>query len=326
MLSEIIALPARFPLLVKPVIFSRQQSWAIPLIALQFGSLGFAQQPARESSLHLEPKEVRFRILAMPRDAQTAKAKLLALGSSAKVSVRDSLEVIDLLLPRGDAAYLKAGDVCRAELVALSKGLFQAKRIWPDDPGLQSRLKQTNAALRSEVQAKAKDLALPVGSILPEFAVIDQEGELLDASFFAGKTTLVNFFFTRCSNPAMCQAATQRLKLTLKKAPEFDLPNLQALSLTFDPEHDAPGILKDYANAYRLDGKKIRLGTGPKQVMEDLRQRMGIATRKDPKLVLDHTFRIVVVDDERRIITEILGPAWSVENTLARIRKILTEE
>ena len=124
----------------------------------------------------------------------------------------------------------------------------------------------------------------------------------------------------------MCQAATQRLKLTLKKAPDFDLPNLQVLSLTFDPEHDAPGILNDYSIAYRLDKKKFRLGTGPKQVMDDLRRRIGIATRKDPKLVLDHTFRIVVVDENRRIITEILGPAWSVENTLARIRDFLKEK
>ena len=147
--AETIALPARFPLILNPVIFSPPQSWIIPLLAFQFGSWGFAQQPAREQQLLLEPEEVRFRILAMPRDAhQTAKAKLLALGSSAKVSARDNLDVIDLLLPRGDAAYLKAGDVCRAKLVALSKGLFQAKRIWPDDPGLQSRLKQANAALR----------------------------------------------------------------------------------------------------------------------------------------------------------------------------------
>ena len=142
----------------------------------------------------------------------------------------------------------------------------------------------------------------------------------------SGKTTLINFFFTRCPNPLMCPAATQRLQVMLEQASEAGLTNLQVLSLSFDPEHDAPGILKDYAQAYQLDETRFRLGTGPRQALDDLRALVGIATRKDPKLVIDHTFRIVVVDRDRRILAEILGPAWSVENTLARIRKLLQEE
>ncbi len=270
--------------------------------------------------------KLRFEIVRIDEGTFVAEATILAIGSSDEVGVPERGDLIRLALTRGDAAYLKTGDVCRAKLGDSSKGVFQVEGVWPDDPDLQERMGQANANLRLDVDRRGESVARDVGSILPQFAVIDQDGEVIDASFFQGKTTLINFFFTRCSNPAMCPAATQRLKLMLEKSPEFGLSNLQVLCLTFDPGHDTPGVLKDYAQAYQLDETLFRLGTGPKQVMDDLRRQIGIAARPDPKLIIDHTFRIAVVDGHRRIAAEILGPAWAIENTLARIGSLIQEE
>ncbi|MGE4551069.1 MAG: SCO family protein [Opitutales bacterium] len=277
-------------------------------------------------SLGLSPGEVRFEIVGLDQASLLAEAKVLAAGSSDGGRWPEEGAVIRLTLTRGDAAYLETGDVCRGQLGDSSEGVFQIEGIWPDGTGIREGLEQANRNLRRDVERRKGDAAREVGALLPEFAVIDQDGELLDASFLEGKITLINFFFTRCPNPDMCPAATQRLKVMLEKAPESGLVNLQALSLSFDPEHDSPGILKDYAHAYQLDETRFRFGTGPSQVMDDLRRQIGIATRKDPKLVIDHTFRIAVVDERRRVVAEILGPNWSVENTLARIRALVQEE
>ncbi|MFP6899412.1 MAG: SCO family protein [Opitutales bacterium] len=274
----------------------------------------------------LGPAEFRFEIVRLDKGTLRVEAKVLAIGSSDDGRFPEEGAVAILEVTRGDAAYLEAGDVCRATVIDFSGNVFRIGSIWPAGPGLMEHLEQANLNLRRDVQRRGRGAAREVGALIPDFAVLDQDGELLDSSFLEGKTTLINFFFTRCPNPLMCPAATQRLQVMLEQASEAGLTNLQVLSLSFDPEHDAPGILKDYAQAYQLDETRFRLGTGPRQALDDLRALVGIATRKDPKLVIDHTFRIVVVDRDRRILTEILGPAWSVENTLARIRKLLQEE
>ena len=275
----------------------------------------------------LEPEELRFKIVQLNKVAFSAEAKVLSIGSSAGDRFSSGAELIRLLLSRGDASYLEVGDVCRAKLGNSREDAFQVENVWPDDDGLRERLELANLKLRRSVERRgAGNVALEIDSILPEFAVIDQDGEVIEASFFDGKTTLVSFFFTRCSNPAKCLAATQRFKLMLEKASEAGISNLQVLSLSFDPEHDVPGVLKDYAQAYQLDESRHRLGTGSKQVLDDLRQRIGISTRKDPALIIDHTFRVVAVDGHRRVAAEILGPLWSIENTLARIRLVVQEE
>ena len=277
-------------------------------------------------SLGLEPREIRFEIMDLDKASPVAKAKILAVGSSPKTGLPEEGAIVRLALTRGDAAYLEIGDVCRGQLSDSSGEPFAVEGIWPDGSVLWERLDQVNRDLRRDVERRTGGAARAVGALLSKFAVIDQNGELLESSFLEGKITLINFFFTRCPNPKMCPAATLRLKVMLEKAEESGVDNLQVLSLSFDPKHDSPGILKDYAHAYQLDETRFRLGTGPSPLMEDIRRQIGIATRKDPKLVIDHTFRIAVIDEHRRVIAEILGPNWSVENTLARIRTLVQEE
>ncbi|MBG30177.1 MAG: hypothetical protein CMI31_09270 [Opitutae bacterium] len=277
-------------------------------------------------SFGLEPREIRFEIMDLDKESLVAEAKILAVGSSKEKVLPEERAIVRLALTRGDAAYLETGDVCRGRLSDASGEPFAVDGIWPDDTGLWERLDQANSDLRRDVERRKGSATRAVGALLSEFAVIDQDGDLLQSSFLKGKITLINFFFTRCPNPKMCPTATQRLKVMLEKADEAGVPNLQVLSLSFDPKHDSPGILKDYSHAYKLDENRFRLGTGPSLLMKDLRQQIGIATRKDPKLVIDHTFRIAVIDEHRRIIAEILGPDWSVENTLARIRTLVQEE
>ena len=279
-----------------------------------------------DNDARLNPEEFRFEVVRLDTEKFRAEAKVLEVGTSDDVRFPEEGELAFLEVTRGDAAYLEVGDVCRATVTDWSKGVFRVGSIWPATPGLNEHLEKANLPLRREVDRRGHAAAREVGSFIPDFAIVDQDGELVDSSFFDGKITLINFFFTRCPNPLMCPAATQRLQVMLEKAPEAGIDNLQVLSLSFDPRHDAPGILKDYAQAYQLDETRFRLGTGPVKALDDLRALVGIATRKDPKLVIDHTFRIVAVDENRRIATEILGPTWSVENTLARISMLLQED
>lgn len=302
-------------------------SWCVGCV---FGILSLssctdaADEPVSDNTLG--SGELRFEIMLLDSSAFTAEAKVLAAGKTVRSRLSGSTPNISLILSRGDASYLRVGDVCRGRLGGLNDNAYRVDNLWPDSTGLRKRLEEANANLRREVGDGGGNLACAVGSELPEFAVIDQDGQVIDASFFQGKTTVINFFFTRCSNPSMCPATTRRLQQLLEQGRAMGLADLQVLSLSFDPERDAPGVLKDYAEAYQLDETSFRLATGPKQAMDDLRQKIGIKTRPDPRLIIDHTFRAVVVDGNRRLVAEIVGSSWSLENTLAGLAELYLEK
>ena len=70
---------------------------------------------------------------------------------------------------------------------------------------------------------------------------------------FLGKVVVINFIFTRCQAMEMCPASTMRMSLLQDKARETGLDGLHFLSITFDPEYDSPGILKQYAKSYDIE-------------------------------------------------------------------------
>ena len=88
---------------------------------------------------------------------------------------------------------------------------------------------------------------LPAPMALPEFRLVDQNGEAFTPQSFLGRRTLVFFGFTHC--PDICPATLQQLavarrKLAEKGVDESALPEILLISV--DPKRDTPEILRQY--------------------------------------------------------------------------------
>ncbi len=106
----------------------------------------------------------------------------------------------------------------------------------------------------------------PVLGQLGAFALTNQDGLPFGTPQVAGSVLLVNFVFTRC--PSVCPVLTksmsqvqERLKGTAK--------SIQLLSITVDPDHDKPEVLKAYAKSYNARHDTWNFLTGSK---EDIRK------------------------------------------------------
>ena len=158
--------------------------------------------------------------------------------------------------------------------------------------GLMKRHRARAQAPGSEIEAQGASDATVIDAPVPPFALVDQDGKQVTPEQLKGHPWLASFVFTRCAGP--CPRMTQQVA-TLAK--EFPHPNLRFISVSVDPEHDTPQVLKEYARKFDADESRWRFLTGEKDAVFQLARGMLItavpATAEQPII---HSEQLLMVD------------------------------
>ena len=93
---------------------------------------------------------------------------------------------------------------------------------------------------------------------VPEFAFTNQEGELVTNKDYENKVYVVEFFFTTC--PTICPIMTQHTVLLQNKF--YGNPHFGIASVSINPKHDTPEVLKAYAKEKGATMKSWNFLTG----------------------------------------------------------------
>jgi cytochrome oxidase Cu insertion factor (SCO1/SenC/PrrC family) len=87
----------------------------------------------------------------------------------------------------------------------------------------------------------------------PDAPVLTVDGRLETLSRFTReRITLLGFIYTSCTNPEGCALAYRvfdRLKEEIRKTPALQ-DEVQLVTLSFDPVHDTPSVMKRYAGSH----------------------------------------------------------------------------
>jgi protein SCO1 len=90
------------------------------------------------------------------------------------------------------------------------------------------------------------------GEQVPDFTLVNQSGRQMSFDQYRGKALILTFIYTRCPFPDFCPRVSGQFA-DLNQKLETD-PTLyrktHLLSISFDPAHDTPRILRDYGFAY----------------------------------------------------------------------------
>jgi protein SCO1/2 len=160
------------------------------------------------------------------------------------------------------------------------------------------------------------------GDYIPNFAMIDQRGEFLQARQLQGRPFMLNFIFTRCTVPAMCPASSLRMADMQEAAREAGLDDLQFVTITFDPAFDSPGVLHQYAQGYSMEPENFYLlTTGEPSVVDNLLRQFGILTM-DEDGTINHTMATLLVDANGRVAHRKEGASWSTADFLEAAQKL----
>lgn len=103
---------------------------------------------------------------------------------------------------------------------------------------------------------------LPRISLAPGFAFTDQDGNRLTSEDLRGSLVLYNFTYTRCADPCPeTSTAFGQLQAALAEVDTGDIP-LEFVTISFDPEHDTPAVLRAYADELGADTSTWHFVTG----------------------------------------------------------------
>ena len=99
--------------------------------------------------------------------------------------------------------------------------------------------------------------------IVPDFSLLDRSGRTVTRRDFLDKISVVDFFYTRCTDACPLQTA-QMARLQNEYAGRGPL---QLVSITVDPAHDDRETLARYAERYGADASRWLFLTGPRDVV-----------------------------------------------------------
>ena len=159
---------------------------------------------------------------------------------------------------------------------------------------------------------KTKELPLPIfgernvvnGDTLfhriAPFAFVDQDSAVVTNATFHGKVYVADFFFTSCRTicPIM---KTQMLRVYEATR---DMPDVQIISHTIDPEYDTVALLRDFATRLGVESGRWHFVTGVKDSIYKIAQTSYFATALEDKSEPDgfiHSGAFLLIDRQGRI-------------------------
>ena len=161
---------------------------------------------------------------------------------------------------------------------------------------------------------------LAAGDAVPGVRLVDQRTRPFALQGFAGKTLVIAFVTTRCSDPNECplvSAKFARIQGVIGSAP------IHLVELTVDPAFDRPAVLARYAAAFRVDASRWTLATGAPAAVRALDERLGADIGAvGPRGDVGHDEVLVFVDRAGRIVDRLPGVAWTPEEVVAHARAI----
>lgn len=112
----------------------------------------------------------------------------------------------------------------------------------------------------------SKDSKLLTIGPAPKFELTNQDNVKISNETYKGKVYVLEFFFTTC--PSICPKMNMSM-LEIEKT-FFGNPNFGIVSITIDPKHDTPQVLKDHAKLLGVKSSNWNFLTGDRNVIMDL--------------------------------------------------------
>ncbi len=137
---------------------------------------------------------------------------------------------------------------------------------------------------------------------VPNFHLINQEGEDVSFADFEGKIIVADFFFTTC--PTICPIMTKQLTRLQWLLEDAAYRDVHFLSFTVNPKNDTPEVLKVYAKEQGADLSRWTFITGDQEAIFELGFEGFLLSTQEDELAPGgflHSSMFVLLDRERHI-------------------------
>ncbi len=203
--------------------------------------------------------------------------------------------------------------------------LIEATLSVTDALGTLVAITSTGTAPLPEGAAQSALLAdlLEPGSEVPDAALIDQDDRRRSLSEWRGSLLLVTFIYTSCPLPNFCPLMDQNFSTIQRAVAEEPAlaGKVRLVSISFDPDHDTPAVLKAHAARLRAGPAVWTFLTGDRVTLERVAGRFGVALmREGQSPEIAHNLRTGLIGADGRVIKLYSGSSWTPGEVLADLR------
>jgi protein SCO1/2 len=172
-------------------------------------------------------------------------------------------------------------------------------------------------------QVKGKDIPDTVYHTLSDFNLTDQNGNPVSFKTFDKKIFIVNFFYTGC--PSVCREVNKNVGMLVSNYAKNKM--VRFVSITVDPEHDTPLVLKSYAESFKPASPKWLFLTGDTTTIYNLaRNGFLVNALNGGKGDFIYSDKLILIDQDKRIRGYYTGAATDEVNRLNDEIKVLIAE
>lgn len=148
---------------------------------------------------------------------------------------------------------------------------------------------------------------------------LDQDGNTVMLSDFAGKKQLVSLIYTHCLHTCPTIVSTmQAVELHLANA---GLQDMGFILVSLTPDSDTPQVLKAFAKTRKLDPGKWRLLSGSDEAVRELAMVLDIKYQAMGDEV-NHSNLISLLDSSGRLVLQEVGAINNAKKMAQEIEKM----
>jgi len=279
----------------------------ILLLLVLYSAQGQAQQRYQASGLVLSVDRSHQTMLV---SCQEVRGFMDAMVMSFNVPEVKSLDQ----LSRGaliEFTLVVNKDSSHAENVRV-RGYDSAER----EPSKARRLQGFEEALRGPVHR------LAVGQAVPDFTLTDQQKRATRFRQFAGKVVALNFVYTRCALPEYCYRSSNNFGVLQKQFRERLGKDLVLLTVTFDPVHDQPETLRNYARTWKANAENWRFLTGTAPDVQRVCDLFGVNFVPDEGLFV-HSLHTAIIGRDGKLVANLEGNEFTAQQFADLLETVL---
>jgi protein SCO1 len=226
----------------------------------------------------------------------------------------DAMAMEYKIKPASTLSGLAVGDSISAEVVVQSAGDSAAPDYWLENVKVTAHSKTPTTTPTAQRLPAA-------GDFVPNFAFINQDGRRITLHQYRGKVLLITFIYTRCPFPDFCPRMSSNFnEIYNQVGSSKSLANVRLLSVSFDPEHDTPKVLRDYAFSVAHAQKPSMFQTWQFAVptaaeLPKIADFFGVIYKAEGGMIT-HNLSTTVIGPDGKIVTWYHGNDWQVSDLI----------
>jgi protein SCO1/2 len=170
------------------------------------------------------------------------------------------------------------------------------------------------------------------GDEVPDFGLLNQDGQRIHLSQYRGKALALTFIYTRCPQPDQCTLMSNNfaaVDLELQKQPDI-YQKTHLLTISFDPDYDTPRVLRSYGAGHtgRYSDETFQhweFATGSKDEVKGVAQYFGLRyfydTESGNEQVI-HSLRTAVIGPDGKLVKLYRGNDWKPTQIIEDLRTL----